>query len=299
MGVTHLAAELGSGFDLDEGSRIPGIALSLENDSIEIGGTLQRQTEIEEWKDHSFGPGYAADFLVRVGPNYKKNRKKDKSEEAFYELFAVDLFESESKIDHITQFLRLPTSTNEKVGGCPHYFIVNMQIPMYSPPMSPFSKVDDGKSVNVVLVFLMSAKGRKQLAEGSSPAAKLTRMWLEADGNLKERARLKAIPRLVNEDDVSLGILAKYNAKPFMTGPVCHTFHRGANYLEADVDLHKFIWPARRGIYSFIQSHELIKKLIIDIGFVVQGETDEELPEQMLGCGRISGVDMTKMKKLG
>ncbi len=41
-----------------------------------------------------------------------------------------------------------------------------------------------------------------------------------------------------------------------------------------------------------------IKTLVIDLGFVIQGNTEEELPERLLGALRIVHIDLDKLKPL-
>merc|ERR1712076_203956 len=58
-------------------------------------------------------------------------------------------------------------------------------------------------------------------------------------------------------------------------------------YLEADLDIAAS--SAARGILSVARTYTQV--LTLDLGFVVQGNTEDELPEQMLlGC-RLHGVD--------
>jgi hypothetical protein len=56
---------------------------------------------------------------------------------------------------------------------------------------------------------------------------------------------------------------------------------QGEDYLEVNVDVHTFNYIARKGFNSFKLKSGLIKA---DVGFVVQGNGDDEMPEQML-CG--------------
>ena len=154
-----------------------------------------------------------------------------------------------------------------------------------------------------------------------------------------------------------------------MTGPRCHTFYRvtrpggaegsravtflvwlmacvavavsqGSNYLEVDVDVHKFCYMARKGAHGAPHAYALLRcahscgsndvgmtsglmmggldKMIVDLAVVVevrslalppavtwsdigwlvvlQGVDDSELPEQILGCGRLSKIDLAKAK---
>ena len=60
-----------------------------------------------------------------------------------------------------------------------------------------------------------------------------------------------------------------------------------AMYLEADLDI--VASSAARGILSVARSYTQV--LTLDLGFVVQGNANEELPEQMLVGARLHGID--------
>ena len=60
-----------------------------------------------------------------------------------------------------------------------------------------------------------------------------------------------------------------------------------ACYLEADLDI--VASAAARGILSCVRSYT--QSLTIDLGFVVQGNENDELPEQMLVGARLHGID--------
>ncbi|KAL3936805.1 MAG: hypothetical protein SGBAC_007959 [Bacillariaceae sp.] len=60
-----------------------------------------------------------------------------------------------------------------------------------------------------------------------------------------------------------------------------------ALYLEADFDI--VASSAARGILSCVRSYTQI--LTLDLGFVVQGNSKDELPEQMLVGVRLHGID--------
>ena len=60
-----------------------------------------------------------------------------------------------------------------------------------------------------------------------------------------------------------------------------------AFYLEADLDIAGS--SAARGILSVARTYTQV--LTIDLGFVVQGNSEDELPEQMLVGARLHGID--------
>lgn len=85
-----------------------------------------------------------------------------------------------------------------------------------------------------------------------------------------------------------------YNGKPVLikkTG----TMYRGANFIEMDVNVHKFTYPCR---LCLINMKEKFAEMVIRVGFTIEGRSDEELPEVLLGCANINGVSLANAKDL-
>ncbi|KAL6216013.1 hypothetical protein ACLB2K_009240 [Fragaria x ananassa] len=70
--------------------------------------------------------------------------------------------------------------------------------------------------------------------------------------------------------------------------PACN-YHRGANYLEIDVDI------ASSGIAKAILRLALryVTSVTIDMGFLVEAQTEDELPERLVGAVRICQMEMS------
>lgn len=84
--------------------------------------------------------------------------------------------------------------------------------------------------------------------------------------------------------------------KPAIVGkslPITYTYQSPqpelgfAEYLEADLDIVSS--AAARNILAVVRSS--VQVLTIDLGFVVQGNSNEELPEQMMAGLRLHGLD--------
>jgi len=248
-------------------------------------------------------------FNVRSLPNYPKNKLKASSQDSLFDLHAIDIFATPNKIDHILQHVQLPNSekadeAENKDNKIPDWLVVNVQIPSYAPnnPIWGATK-EDGEGYSLVVYFLIQPAVKEELqnpSDKSSNAIRLLRQFFESkdEGFDDYKRRFKAIPRLANPDEVNLGmslrpLVSTYNGKPFMTGPRCHSFHRGPNYLEVDVDVHRFCFLARKAVNGLI---DMLPTMVIDLAFVVEGTTDEELPEQVLGCCRFSKLNLSTAK---
>jgi len=76
----------------------------------------------------------------------------------------------------------------------------------------------------------------------------------------------------------------------FLAGKVVKcSYYRGANYFEVDVDF------SISAIYSALVRLTLgyVTNLVADVGFVVEAETEEELPERLIGGARICHMELS------
>lgn len=112
---------------------------------------------------------------------------------------------------------------------------------------------------------------------------------------LSQSERFKAIGIVVNPKEQQLGrterhLLETYNGQPILTRPQ-HRFYRGDGYFEVDVDAHEFNYVARKGL-SGVSTH--FPNMVVDFGFVLEGQEDHELPEQVLGGVRLCKIDVLR-----
>ena len=74
--------------------------------------------------------------------------------------------------------------------------------------------------------------------------------------------------------------ITNFNAKPVLirrTG----TIFRGPNYMEMDIHVHKFANLAKQSIHLITSRCSL---MAMQIGFVIEGREDAELPETLFAC---------------
>ncbi|KDD72647.1 hypothetical protein H632_c3080p0 [Helicosporidium sp. ATCC 50920] len=109
------------------------------------------------------------------------------------------------------------------------------------------------------------------------------------------RDRLKLVPHVVNVDDWAKRaplsryehrLLQSYNDKPILSRPQ-HRFYAGADYFEMDIDVHSYAFVARKALHGFL---DRLRHVVLDVGFVVQGNAPEELPEGLLAAVRVADI---------
>ncbi|KFK43331.1 hypothetical protein AALP_AA1G111000 [Arabis alpina] len=241
-------------------------------------------------------------FRVRGKTYFREKKKEFAPSHAAYNPFGVDVFLSEHKINHIAQYVKLPvTTTSAKL---PSILVVNVQIPLY--PTAIFQGESDGEGMNIVLYFKLSDNYSKELPlHFQESIQRLIDDEVEKvkgfpmDTTAPFRDRLKILGRVANVDDLHMSapekkLMQAYNEKPVLSRPQ-HEFYLGENYLEIDIDMHRFGYISRKGFETFI---DRLKICVLDVGLTIQGNKPEELPEQILCCVRLNGIDFMNYHQL-
>jgi Protein ENHANCED DISEASE RESISTANCE 2, C-terminal len=249
---------------------------------------------------------------------YLKTNLKVPSPGSLYELVQMDIFESPSRYPDMAPRVKLPKLAYQpdpdetKTWRAPDHFIVSLSLPTDPPKLGGSSS--DGGGYTVTMYFTMNKATRDILkrvtAEGYNPvdeppsadvqksqvnAVRLFEDWCRrAPNDLEFQKRFKMVPNCPNAKEVGLpSWIAKYNGKPFLIKRPGQTGfflpHPELSCIEFDISLHVFPYLAKQGICYMKDT--LFKKILASVGFVIEGRSDDELPECVIGLGQVCYPD--------
>lgn len=243
--------------------------------------------------------GTASDFAVRTS-GFLKSKCKEPSLSSFYEFIHFEIIPSpqgDGMHCHVAQ--NVFGLNDGPTGPLPLHFVLNLQLPV-GPPPGPFSAAK-GPSLSVVCYFRVRQETQRMaLCNSSDPALRLLLNYCQgAEKNRRLQERLKLIGQVGNFSELNVpSMLQTYNGKPVLITK-SGTMYSGHGYLEMDVDVKCFSFPAR---LALSQLWNKVSQADLTFAAVIQGDTEVELPERILGCAslhRINLHDLLDSVKLG
>lgn len=254
-----------------------------------IAGCTLREVDLKahgkEPPSHTWAKTDSKLFHVRIGPDYNRFKKKAPSAPSLYEPVAFDIFCTKKRADHVAQRFQLPdvSGIDTHHPHVPPLLIIQVQIPS-EPPPSIFSSLEDGPGWALVTYYRITEDTCNQLKDlaTASPAVKLFAEWCEkAPTDAAWRGRFKVICLCTNFEELGFpSMITAYNGKPVLIRRTGSIF-TGPGYLEMNIHVHKFANMAKQSIYMLTSR---CNTMYMNIGFVIEGREDKELPETLFAC---------------
>ena len=264
------------------------------------GSTISKVPSVptSEQKKNSWSECQHDTFNCRIGPNYGWNGKKAQSPPSLMNCVGMDFVKCDKRIDNIGSKVKIPDEwiidTNNSL--IPPIFIVNVQIPAENP-VSIFQEINDGPGYSLTYYFQLKPEvieSYKNLST-ATPAARLFAEYckkapeLDNDSKSEFRGKFKVCVRCENIEEFGLPtFISQWNAKPALikqTG----TLTRGPNYIEMDINGHRFNSIAKGALLSLMPSFD---RMVISAGFCIESRKDDEMPETIFGLATWNKPDL-------
>ncbi|PON67970.1 Rho GTPase activating protein [Trema orientale] len=212
----------------------------------------------------SWAEGDPSLFLIR-GPSYLQDHQKVKAKGTLMQMVGADWMRSDKREDDLGS---RPDSIVQKfaeLGGPEFFFIVNFQIP--------------GTTMSTLAFYYMT---KTPLEENP-----LLHSFVNGDDAYRN-SRFKLIPYISQGSWIVKQSVGK---KACLIGQALEVhYYRGRNYLELEVDVGSS--TVARGVASLVLGY--LNNLVIEMAFLIQANTEEELPEVLLGTCRLNHLDISK-----
>jgi len=225
------------------------------------------------------------------GANYLSDKRKITAGESAFEVIAVDLFEVPQPLFHALDRpdsrmqLALARARAAEASGdaaaaaeakVPFVFAVNVHVP--GPPY-----------YNVVFYMVPRRAG---MLDEETPFARVARPFFFGDDDAFRDTTFKLIPRISEGPFI---VRQAVGTKPAILGTkLKQTYFRNEHYCELNLDIASSAVAAN--ITRLALSYA--KQLVVDMCFVFEGKTVDQLPERVVGCSSCVALDFTKGRRL-
>ncbi|XP_047969699.1 protein ENHANCED DISEASE RESISTANCE 2-like isoform X2 [Salvia hispanica] len=207
-------------------------------------------------------------WTLSNGNNFRVRSKRfcyDKSKipagKHLMDLVAVDWFKDKKRMDHVA---RRPGCAAKVASDKGLFSIVfNLQVP---------------GSTHYSMVFYFVAK---ELVPGS-----LVQRFVDGDDEFRN-SRLKLIPSVPKGSWI---VRQSVGSTPCLLGKAVDcNYIRGPKYLEVDIDIGSS--TVANGVLGLVVG--VITTLVVDMAFLIQANSTDELPERLIGAVRVSHIELS------
>ncbi|WCJ20624.1 ENHANCED DISEASE RESISTANCE 2 [Euphorbia peplus] len=200
-----------------------------------------------------------SNFRVR-SRNFCFDKSKIPSGKHLMDLVAVDWFKDTKRMDHVARRQGCAAQVASEKGL--FSLVFNVQVP---------------GSTHYSMVFYFVTK---ELLPGS-----LLQRFVDGDDEFRN-SRLKLIPSVPKGSWI---VRQSVGSTPCLLGKAVDcNYIRGPKYLEVDVDIGSS--TVANGVLGLVIG--VITSLVVDMAFLVQANTTDELPERLIGAVRVSHIEL-------
>mmetsp|Transcript_51580 Transcript_51580/g.95450 ORF Transcript_51580/g.95450 Transcript_51580/m.95450 type:complete len:344 (-) Transcript_51580:15-1046(-) len=207
------------------------------------------------------------EFVVR-GQNYLTDHKKVENSFIMGDLVVVDLFEVSHDVPFASASTEIGTIQKVRAAG------ISGQLLVLNFRICP---------LQLVVVWEIPTGG-------CHPAENLLRRFIEDMSDEERTQRLKVIPQIADGPWVVQKVVG--NTPAILGKNVNLTYFSQPGLLEVSIEVSSS--RLGRRIVGVLQ--HAATAVVVDVGFVVEGQADEELPEQLLGGFRINRPDVDTLR---
>ncbi|KAG7628520.1 putative pleckstrin domain, START domain, protein ENHANCED DISEASE RESISTANCE 2 [Arabidopsis thaliana] len=236
-----------------------------ENNTFFYGATLQKDPSLT--LPCSWSTADPSTFLIR-GNNYLKDQQKVKAKGTLMQMIGADWISSDKREDDLGGRIGGLVQEYAAKGSPEFFFIVNIQVP--------------GSAMYSLALYYML---KTPLEEHP-----LLESFVNGDDAYRN-SRFKLIPHISKGSWIVKQSVGKKACLVGQALEVCYT--RGKNYLELDIDVGSS--TVARGVTNLVLGY--LNNLVIEMAFLIQANTVEELPELLLGTCRLNYLDVSKSVK--
>ncbi|KAJ3682330.1 hypothetical protein LUZ60_014903 [Juncus effusus] len=226
------------------------------------GSTLQRDSNhnlLSSWTTAE-----PSTFLIR-GQSYLHDNQKIKANNTLMQMVGADWIQSDKREDDLSGRPGGLVQKYAAQGGGEFFFVVNIQVP-------------GGTTYSLALYYMLNTPLEK---------IPLLESFVNGDDAFRN-SRFKLIPYISKGSWIVKQSVGK---KACLVGQALEiNYFRGSNYLELGVDVGSS--TVARGVVSLVLGY--LNNLVIEMAFLIQGNTQEELPEVLLGTCRLNHLDAAK-----
>mmetsp|Transcript_25500 Transcript_25500/g.70425 ORF Transcript_25500/g.70425 Transcript_25500/m.70425 type:complete len:419 (-) Transcript_25500:136-1392(-) len=260
-------------------------------------------------------------LMVRSA-GYRRTSEKYPSAGALYECLQVDVLNCPQRLPRMSDRVELPDlpleeESDEAESRPESWFAPDIFVVTISLPMECTGNEDEAPCLTISAYFGMKAETKAILRQitssddDQSPKDNSARSEASAQVNAVRlfnewcrrspsepgfQGRFKFIPHIANLTSFGVpGWVAKFSGKPVLikrankTGFLYSRKDESRHVMEMEVSLHPFPWVAKRALEQLRK--EVFHKALLTLGFVIEAQEDDELPEVLLGLTQLCYPD--------